>query len=214
MDLIACWSDALRTVGATAPGRTTHREADAVLARWDEPHRVYHNRVHLTEVLAALEWLAVAVPLTPLDAALARLAAWYHDAHYDVQAPERNEEVSAALARTGLARCGVSAGVIDHVSDLILATAHHDEPMGSGAAQAFQDADLAILAAPTARFNEYCAQIRSEYASVEDAEYRRVRRSILEPFLTRPRVYATDAAAQRWTNAARSNIAREIARLS
>ena len=72
------------------PGSEQLREE--LLRRWGEPHRHYHDRRHLSEVLAAL----------PDDAPRAvRLAAWYHDAVYDPTRDD-NEEASARLAREQL----------------------------------------------------------------------------------------------------------------
>ena len=79
---------------------------DAVLAigtdllrRWTEPHRRYHSTRHLVEVFWALEDLEEAREVTAREAALGRLAGWFHDAVYDpTAAAGANELASADLA--------------------------------------------------------------------------------------------------------------------
>lgn len=69
------------------------------------------------------------------------------------------------------------------------------------------DIDLAILAAPPARFAEYDAQIRREYAFVDDARYLAARRAVLTGFLARPRLYHSDVLHERFEARARANLA-------
>ena len=63
----------------------------ALLGRWAEPHRAYHDLAHLAEVLERVDLLAAEADRP--DAV--RLAAWFHDAVYDPTAAD-NEERSAA----------------------------------------------------------------------------------------------------------------------
>ena len=67
---------------------------EALLARWSEPHRSYHALSHLAAVLRRLDRLAAAG--TTVDDAV-ELAAWWHDAVYDVRRAD-NEARSAELA--------------------------------------------------------------------------------------------------------------------
>src|SRR5947208_3291378 len=47
---------------------------EALVARYSEPHRTYHNTTHLASVLRHVEELADDHDLFPV-----RLAAWFHD---------------------------------------------------------------------------------------------------------------------------------------
>ena len=76
------------------------------------------------------------------------------------------------------------------------------------------DADLWVLAAPVGRFDEYCTQVRAEYAHVPAATYARERSGVLRPFLVRDHVYRTAHARTAWEPAARENLARELTRLA
>ena len=88
----------------------------------------------------------------------------------------------------------------------------HPAPRGSAAA--FHDADLWILSATQERFDEYCAQVREEYAAVPDDAFAAGRTRVLQPFLRRDTVYATRHARRAWNDRARLNLARELSRLS
>lgn len=193
-----------------------HATVDDLLARWREPHRTYHSPTHLAETLAALDVLtrAEAGPPTStgragtapgtLDAAdrrTAELALWFHDAVHDGRTPE-DEDASAALALAALGDPRVAA--------LVRMTARHDPDPADRAAALVSDADLAILGADPARYDEYTRQIRAEYATVPDDRFRIGRRAVLEQLLDLPTLYATDEGRRRWAVRAESNLRREL----
>lgn len=184
------------------------RHAEAVLARYDEPHRAYHTVEHLREAWAALETLLRAEAVTGERARTARLALWFHDAVYDPRAAD-NEAASAALARRVLGAAGEPAGVVDDVARLVEATAEHRAAPDDAAAGCLLDADLWILSAPPDRYDRYVAQVRTEYAHVPDSDFAAGRGAILRDLLDRPRLYVT-SAARPWESPARANLAREL----
>ncbi len=195
-----------------APASTTsaHALAERLVGRWTQAHRGYHDARHLHELLGALAILAD--PTRRVDLALARLAGWFHDAVYEPGRPD-NEAASAMLADAELSALGVSAGHRAAIQDLILHTAEHALPEADSPAAWLHDADLWILSAPVARFDEYCAQVRVEYAVVPPARYARERSRILGALRDRPRLYAQDHAHREWEGPARSNLTRELERL-
>src|SRR5204862_329465 len=75
------------------------------------------------------------------------------------------------------------------------------------------DAGLAILAADPARYADYAAGVRRDYASVPDADFRAGRRAVLEELLSRDALFRTSYAREHWEPRARENLAREIADL-
>lgn len=211
--------DFVSAVRALAPGADlidVESRVDQLMARWSEPHRKYHTTVHLAEVLAAGEQLRHAGELTRRDLPLFHLAAWFHDAVYSVGDPDANERSSAALAARSLGPLGAADGVVDRVVTLVLDTAGHDldDTVDDPARLVLHDADLWILAAPVARFDEYCGQVRSEYEHVPAAQYAAGRAAVLRPFLVRPHVYLTSHARRLWEPVARENLARELTRLA
>ncbi|GGL34045.1 hypothetical protein GCM10012283_15630 [Phycicoccus endophyticus] len=200
-------------------------EADATLVasagadlarRWREPHRHYHGVTHLGEVLAAVDRLARAEHLGPEGRDAARLAAWFHDAVYSVTDPEGNERASADLAGHVLTGLGAEDVLVGRVGTLVLDTARHELPADppDPARPVLHDADLWVLAAPVARFDAYCAQVRAEYAHLAAPVYAAGRTRVLRPLLARRHVFRTPYARGRWEPAARENLARELTRLA
>lgn len=193
-------------------------EGSLLLRGWSEPHRRYHTLQHLAEVLAALDELAQALPLSPADATVARAVGWYHDLAYAPRAAAgSNEHRSATLARDHLHRLGVDGDVVDAVEAGVLMTAGHEVEPGqrhTPVLGAFHDADLWILSAPSDRYEEYRRQVREEYAHVPEVDFRRGRAAVLQPFLTRPRIYRTAHAREHWEQGARANLAAELAELA
>lgn len=211
------WDEAVRAVRGDAHGLVSVR--DDVVTRWSEEHRGYHDLRHLDEVACALTELRADALDNVAEWACVVLAAWFHDAVYDITVPDRaegwgNERRSAQLARTALSSHGIGAEVVDVVVALVESSERHDVRETRGPQAAFHDADLWILSAPQGRFDEYCAAVRREYAAVPDDAYAHGRAAILTPFLERQSVYRTDHARRSWEPAARSNLSRELARLA
>jgi len=100
---------------------------------------------------------------------------------------------------------GARAESAQRIYALIMFTRHAAEPVGIDA-QVLVDADLSILGAQPARFQEYEAQVRSEYAWVADAIFRLTRAKILREFLGRPHLYGTAHFQERYEAQARRNL--------
>ena len=200
-----------------------------LIARYEEPHRRYHTVRHLTEVLDVVDELADEAD--DLDAV--RLAAWFHDAVYESGASHAtddtsnasnesdelseslsNEEASARLAELVLPGLGVPAPRVAEVARLVRLTERHSADEGDRNAAVLFDADLAILAADSARYDEYAKSVREEYREIRDDLFRPGRAQILEALLSNPSLYRTAAAHARFESPARANVAAEIARLT
>ncbi|WP_344233193.1 hypothetical protein [Kribbella hippodromi] len=179
---------------------------DDLLARYAEQHRHYHDQQHLTEVLATVDELAEYAE----DADTVRLAAWFHDAIYDPQAdPGENEEVSAQLAELELAAAGLPADQVAEIGRLVRLTAKHDCAPDDHNGAVLCDADLRILSLAQARYDEYAAGIRAEYAHVADRDFARGRMSFLQS-LGETDLYVTPRGHEEWERPARENLAREV----
>ncbi|HYN28731.1 MAG TPA: hypothetical protein VES95_02500 [Dermatophilaceae bacterium] len=221
--LLERWAGAVRALAPAAPVGEVEAAGRGLLSRWDERHRRYHGRRHLTEVLDAVDALAAETALPEREAALARLAAWLHDAVYEAPAaaargetppPEADERASAALGSAVLAGLGVPPGEVARVAALVAATAGHDPVAPDRTTAVVVDADLWVLGAAPERFDGYCREVREEYAHVDEPAYRQGRRAVLEPLLARPSLYLTAAARERWEPDARTNLRRELSRLA
>ncbi|MGW0436801.1 HD domain-containing protein [Micromonospora sp. NPDC003197] len=222
--LVDCWSAAV--TAASAAGATGATEVTTVgaisltevsaagrelLDRWGEPQRHYHTVEHLAAVLAVVDQHAEQAHRPDL----VRLAAWFHDAVYDPRSPgDANERTSAALATTILTDLGVPADATAEVARLVQLTAgHHADPADRNGAL-LCDADLAVLAQPSAEYDRYAAAVRREYAHVPDDLFRVGRAAVLRQLLDLPMLYRLPALADRWEESARVNLTRELAMLT
>jgi predicted metal-dependent HD superfamily phosphohydrolase len=211
---VSAWVALCHRVGAVAPEPDLRSAADALLARWTEPHRRYHDRGHLERVLDTLRQLAAEegreTSQGPVDLNdLAALAAWYHDAVYQPTRSD-NEERSAALARRQLAQLDVSATIVGEVTRLVLLTKSHEPAPHDRAGALLCDADLAILATPADVYDAYSAAIRAEYSHVPERDYRAGRAAVLTRLAARPHLFHTGHGRAVWEQAARANIAGEL----
>ena len=212
--LITWWKLDVGELSPVAHNDTALAVGSDLLRRLGEPHRHYHTTRHLVEVFWALEDLEEGHAITAREAALGRLAGWFHDAVYDPGAGAgENERASADLAVRELTSLGFEKDDTRTVKDLVLATESHQLP-GSGLAAAFHDADLWILGSSDERYAEYTEQVRAEYAAVPDEAFRAGRAAILRPLLERESVYATAFARENWEDEARANLARELETLT
>ena len=112
------------------------------------------------------------------------LAAWFHDAVYDVRAGAgASEEASAVLAADAVAAAGGSDALAAEVARLVRLTAGHAVDAGDRSGAVLVDADLWILSAPPTRYDRYVAAVRAEYAHVPDDGWRSGRGQVLDRFL-------------------------------
>ncbi|AZG47191.1 HD domain-containing protein [Gordonia insulae] len=181
-------------------------QRDYLLSRWRESQRRYHTVDHLRQVLRSLAELQTAG--VDFDATSVRLAAWFHDAVYDIPGHD-NEIRSAELASTMLA----DQGLADEVARLVRITATHHVDPGDHNAAALCDADLSILAAPPADYARYRHQIRDEYARVPDEYFRPGRADVLRGLLNQQSIFHTVFGLAQWEDRARRNVTDEIAEL-
>src|SRR4051812_3774786 len=140
---------------------------ESLRRRYAEPHRRYHDRSHLLQVLRMVDQLA-----GDEDLFLVRLAAWFHDGVYDL--PERelsNEEASARLSVRELGRAGLEQEDLTQVARLVRLTSTHLPGTRDPEGELLCDADLAILAAPSEQYDAYVAAVRAEYAAVPEPEF-------------------------------------------
>lgn len=176
-----------------------------LVRRWLAPQRHYHDVRHLAFLLAALDEIG-----TPPSASRpVRLAAWFHDAVYDGEPGD--EDRSAALAESLLAGV-LPAAEVAEVARLVRLTATHDPADDDAAGAALCDADLAILAAPAARYDVYVADVRGDYAHVADPIWAIGRTAVLDRLLAKDRLFTTAYGSRTWTAPARANLARERVR--
>lgn len=202
------WTRMPRDLGLSVSAEPWLAVGEDLLARWNEPHRHYHDLAHLREVVLILEQLAH----EGYDGGPAAvLAGWFHDAVYRGD-PGADEEASAVLAADALSGLGVANRLTGRVATLIRGTARPGVP-DDAAAAALGDADLAVLAGSPQRYKRYATAIRREYAHIPDEAFRDGRARVLAGLLALPAIYHTQPGRQRWERRARENLARELAEL-
>ncbi|MEO5813801.1 MAG: metal-dependent phosphohydrolase [Gemmatimonadaceae bacterium] len=146
------------------------------------------------------------------------LALVFHDAIY-VPGRSDNEQASAALARDTLSSmCRVGGAELEAIERMIVATTDHHALAGTLSAHeaVILDLDLSILGASRDEYARYARQIHNEYvpAATTDARFRIGRAEFLQRMLTLPHVFLTAEGRRRWDDAARANIAWELAELT
>jgi len=226
---------------ATLPGSPGAREVgEELLARWHEPHRVYHGPAHLVHVLdslAVLEGRTPGVPSSgeapPSGTSLrAQLALWFHDAVHEGVAGH-DEEASAVLAvarlsalvpgpTTSLTGGGPAArggarltpDDVAEVARLVRLTATHDPAPDDVVGALVCDADLAVLGSEPDRYARYVRQVRAEYAHVPDEQFRAGRAAVLRQLLALPALFRTPVGRERWQARAEDNLRTELAGLT
>ena len=181
---------------------------EQLVAAYASPQRGYHDLRHLVEVLTRLDELGEhggVVRHLPVV-----LAAWFHDAVYD---GERDaEERSAAWAEDALAGL-VEPDVVEEVARLVRLTETHRPEPDDVSGCLLSDADLAILAAPRERYDEYVASVRSEFAHLDDATFAEGRALVLLGLAEKPSLFHTPYAREHWEETARANLDAELVRL-
>ena len=172
-----------------------------------EPHRHYHTQQHIAECLTEFDEARHLAS----HAAAVELALWFHDAVYDPKASD-NEEQSAALLKSCAAEGRMPESVAELAARLAMATKHHEVDLDSDAAL-MVDVDLSILGQSEERFSEYERQIRKEYRWVPRPIFGPRRAEILERFLARPSIFATEWFRTKYEEHARHNLKASIVNL-
>jgi predicted metal-dependent HD superfamily phosphohydrolase len=175
---------------------------DELVRRHREPHRRYHTLVHVAHVLREARRLVAHA--TGADARTVALAAWFHDAVYDPRAVAgHNEDASAELATDRLHLLGLPPATVAEVGRLVRLTAGHQPAP-----------DLAVLAADAAAYDAYVHGVRTEYAHVDDADWRTGRAAVLDHFLGLAHLFHVPLGPGDDRDArARANLAAELAAL-
>lgn len=190
-----------------------HRHADPTLCgaafedlrrRYSAPERAYHNLYHIAACLHVLDQSKD--DATYAD--LVELAIWFHDAVYDPQRSD-NEQQSAALAAAHASALQLIPSHVQALERMILTTSHAAAPVDTDD-ELIADIDLSILGAPESEYDRYAARIRQEYSFAGEADFRAGRAKVLRGFLERRRIFGTSRLRARFETPARANLTREL----
>jgi predicted metal-dependent HD superfamily phosphohydrolase len=175
-----------------------------LLERWSQSSRSYHGVEHLTECLAALRFLGSSHRTE-------HMALWFHDAVH-TNTPGTDELRSAELAET-LLRSILPPAEVTEVSRLIRLTVDHAPLAGDTSGARVCDADLAVLAAPPARYLASVTQLRAEAPTLSADEWAQARLARLEQLLASDPLFHSPIARRAWTSSALSNLQNEFQQL-
>lgn len=186
---------------------------DALLERWSEDHRHYHDLTHLMSVLKTIDYLErQGEPMGPFPRAV-KLAGWFHDAVYradPILPPGQDEEDSARLAERVLPELGVPGPEILETARLIRLTFTHDPHDDDYGGKVLCDADLEVLSRNSGAYQRYRDGIRKDFIKVSDETFERGREKFLRGMLARNPIFNTDTARRRWEPSARRNLMAEL----
>ena len=179
-----------------------HVLCEQLRVRYAEPWRVYHNLEHIEDCLAVFSEAAPHAPSLDIEVAIL-----FHDAVYAVGAAD-NELRSAEFARELLLQIGANAGFIDDVVRLVLATDHR-RALLDDRERLICDVDLSILGRAPANYDRYAAAIFRE-VGLSEREFAPHRLAFLRMMLGKAHIFHTEDFRQRYEQAARANLAREV----
>jgi len=181
---------------------------EQLVTRYNEPPRYYHTLGHIESCLGFLDQVAAKIS----DPFSIEVAIWFHDVIYDPLRAD-NEAASAEYAQSFLAEIGIAPPQITKIVQLIHLTKHPATPETDDE-KYLLDIDLAILGAEPELYEQYTQQIRQEYSFVPIDNYRAGRAALLQKFLEKERIFATDYFYDRCEERARANLSTEIEQLS
>jgi len=199
----ARWEALCERLGFEADNDTYH----ALIRAHAEAHRAYHTLDHIAACLRHLDDVR---KMTKRPDEI-EIALWFHDAVYEPFSAT-NEEDSAEWAADWLQDRGLEKEAVARIADHILDTKTHDVP-DTVDGQLMLDIDLSILGAPTDVYDAFELNIRREYRRVPGFIFRKKRKAILQGFLARKRLYATDHFHNKLERQARENLLRAISNL-
>ena len=171
-----------------------------------EPHRHYHGTSHLDACLQMLDGVS---GLTDHERRVLRWAILWHDAVYDPQRTD-NEEQSAQLAERELRLCSVDQPEAAEVAWLINLTKSHRCPEDARLAAVLISIDLAILGSEPRTYADYAAAVRKEYAHLSDEQWRDGRVAVLKRLLATSPLFPDPDFRARLEDQARRNMSEEL----
>lgn len=177
---------------------------------YSEPARHYHTLHHLEQCF--VEYDSVKDSLSFDDQLVMELSIWFHDAVYNPQASD-NEEQSARLLQEIGQRICLDPLILKRAQEFVLATKHSGPANRSELCNLFLDIDLSVLGWPADEYAGYSQNIRKEYEWVPVEAYTYGRADLLKKILSWPFVFQTQVMRNKYESQARINLQREIEKL-
>ncbi|CAM1356539.1 HD domain-containing protein [Tenacibaculum halocynthiae] len=170
---------------------------------YTEKHRVYHNFSHLEELFTYFDTYKVELK----NADIVSFSIFYHDIIYNIWKKD-NEEKSALVSLDQLSKINLSSDFLENIHQQIIATKTHDAIDND--TKWMIDFDLAILGTSSEVYSNYSKLIRNEYKLVPNLLYKKGRKKILQHFIDKPFIYATNEFRRLYENQAKLNLTNEL----
>ncbi|MCX6825516.1 MAG: pantetheine-phosphate adenylyltransferase [candidate division SR1 bacterium] len=164
----------------------------------------YHKRLHYVDCLN--KFYKIKHLFQETDAV--ECAFLFHDIVYDPRS-KTNEEDSAEFAEKILTLRGLSKNFIERVKQLIIATKHVIVPTHPDA-KFMLDIDNSILGSDFRTYTQYTKDMRREYYTYTDQEYKVGRSAFLHGLLNKKDIYHTSYFTQKLQDKAEQNIINEL----
>lgn len=189
---------------------------DKIKSRYGEPHRFYHNMVHLVDLFSEFNQVKNELS-SPDDVAL---AIWMHDEIYNTHS-KTNERKSAQIAMGRLMGwwdnkyhlCAARPWRAISVYKLIADSTHNKKTFFRDT-KYFLDIDLAPLGYSEEYFKKVEKALRKEYEWVSEKMYRETRIDMLKLFLDKKHIYRTERFRDLYETQAKTNLKNSIDMLS
>lgn len=180
----------------------------AVLQRFQEPHRRYHNLDHVLEMW---NWHTLYGQTSDVDAQIVSSFCLYHDAFYDPQAKD-NERLSANLWLEDSLDADIT--VRNLVDEAIIASADHFQARqwhGTCSINWCLHLDLLRLGTPEDAFTQHGLDIRAEYSHLNDQQWIKASAEFRAKAMAQPTIFQFAELAA-FEAQARSNLANALVR--
>lgn len=170
--------------------------------RYTEKHRTYHNLQHLKELFINFDIFKDKLNKPDIIA----FSIFYHDIIYNVWS-KKNEEKSADFAVHKLSGIINDLDVKEVYNKIIATKTHIADAIDT---KWLVDFDLIILGQSTETYTKYSNLIREEYKTVPNFIYKKGRKKVLQHFIKKPFIFATEEVRQLYEKKAKENLSNEL----
>ncbi len=170
---------------------------------YSEKHRTYHNKTHLVELFKYFDKYKSNLRTHNTLA----FSIFYHDIIYNIWKQD-NEEKSADYAVKALTKIRLPVSVLEEIHQQIIATKTHKA--NDNDSKWFVDFDLAILGKSSEVYKNYAQLIRKEYKLIPNFMYKKGRKKVLQHFIDKPFIYATEEFKELYEHQAKQNLINEL----
>ena len=171
-------------------------------------NRRYHTPGHIEHCLHQFDLASHLMD----DRDTVEMALWFHDAIWEAQAKEGENERRSAELFLRLVGESVSPAFRHKVYDLIMVTTHRALP-SAGDEQFMVDVDLSSFGLPWDEFVRDSVAVRDEYPDVPDDEFFPKQHRFFAGLLAREHFCFTEFFRKRYEKSARENIGRHLQQL-